>query len=89
MPAILPVGFAGAEAFLVTMVHGLPEQVCAIFIRFVVTTATIVTIAGSGVVVRITLVVMLTVVPKCYLLLTFTFQIILLEAVLRSAVLLL
>ena len=32
---------------------------------------------------------MLTVVPKCYLLLTFTFQIVLLEAVLRSAVLLL
>ncbi len=73
MPVILQVSFTGAEAFLVTVVHGLPEQVCAILIRLVVTAATIVTIARGSVVIRITLVVMPAVVPKRYLLLTFTF----------------
>jgi len=61
MPLILPVGFTGAEAFLVAVVHGLPEQVCAILIRLVVTAATIVTIPRSRIVIRITLVVMLAV----------------------------
>jgi hypothetical protein len=72
MPAILPVCLSSGEAFLVAIVHGLPEQVCAILIRLVVAAATIVAIARSCVVVRITIVIVLTVVPKSYLLLTFT-----------------
>ena len=70
---ILAVCLTGAEAFLVAVVHGLPKQVCAILIRLVVGAATIVTIARSRVVVRITLVIVLTVFPKSYLLLTFMF----------------
>jgi hypothetical protein len=72
MPAILPVCLSSAEAFLVAVVYGLPEQVCAIFIRLVVAAATVVAIARSRVVVRITVVIVLTLVPKSYLLLTFT-----------------
>jgi len=70
---ILAVCLTGAEAFLVAVVHGLPKQVCAILIRLVVGAATIVTIARSRLVVRITLVIVLSVVPKRYLLLTFMF----------------
>jgi hypothetical protein len=72
MPAILPICLSGAEAFLVAVVYSLPEQVCAILIRLVVPAATIVTITRSRVVVRITIVVVLTLIPKSYLLLTFT-----------------
>ena len=67
-----PVSFPGAKAFLVAMVHDLPEQVCAILIRLVVIAAAIVTIARSGVVVGISFEIVPTIVPKCHLLLTFT-----------------
>jgi hypothetical protein len=79
-PPILPVCLTGAEAFLVAVVYGLPEQVCAIFIRLVVAAATIVTVARSRVVLRITLVIVLPLVSKTYLLLTFTLQILFLKA---------
>jgi len=48
-PAILPVCPSGAEAFLITVVHGLPKQICAVSIRLVVSAATVVTIIGSRV----------------------------------------
>ena len=72
MPAILPICLSSGEAFLVAVVYGLPEQVCAILIRLIVAAATTVAIARSRVVVRITIVIVLTVVAKSYLLLTFT-----------------
>jgi hypothetical protein len=71
-PLILPVCLTGAEAFLVAVVYGLTEQVRAIFICLVVAAAAIVTVARSRVVVRITTVIVLTLVPKSHLLLTFT-----------------
>jgi hypothetical protein len=70
---ILPICFTGMETFLVAVVYGLPEHVCAILIGFVVAAATIVTITRSSVVVRITLVIVVTVVAESHLLSTLTF----------------
>ncbi len=73
MPVILPICLTGTEAFLVAVIHCVPKQICAIFIGFVVAPTTIVTITRSGVIVRITLVIVVTVVTKRHLLLTLTF----------------
>jgi len=68
-PAILPVCLSGTEAFLITVVHGLPKQICAVFIRLVVAAATVVTIIGSRVEVRI-IVVIVALVLETHVLLT-------------------
>ena len=56
-PAILPVCLSGAEAFLITVVHGPPKHICTVLIRFVVAAATVVTITGSRIEVWITVVI--------------------------------
>src|ERR1700737_52744 len=68
-PAILPVCLSGAEAFLVTVVHTLPEQIRAVLIRLVVAAATIVTIVRSRVEVRIIIVIVVTLILEIYSLL--------------------
>jgi hypothetical protein len=60
----------GPEAFLVTVVNRLAEQVCAVLICLVVASATTVTIDRSRVEVRIAIVIGVTVVLEKYLLLT-------------------
>ena len=82
---ILAVCLSGAEAFRITVVHTLSEQIGAVLIRLVKGAATIVAIVGRGLEERIGIVV---VVP-CALLLTQARQILLLKPVLRHALLLL
>ena len=71
MPAILPVRFSGAEALLVTVVHGLTQQVCAILIRFVVSVTAMVTIDRRRVEIRIMIVIVVAVATYAYLLLAY------------------
>ena len=68
-PAILAVCLSGPEAFLVTVVNGLAEQICAVLIRLVVVAPTAVTIGRSRVEIRVVIVIGVTVVlEKCLLL---------------------
>lgn len=69
VPAILPVCLPRTEAFPIAIVHGLPEQICAVLIRLVVAAATIVTIGRRRIVVGIIVVVVVAVVPEIGLLL--------------------
>lgn len=69
MPAILPVRFSSAEALLVTVVHGLTQQVCAVLIRLVVPMTSMVTIDRSRVEIRIMIVIVLAAAMYAYLLL--------------------
>ena len=89
MPAILPVSFSSAEALLVTVVHGLTQQVCAVLIRFVVSVTAMVTIDRSRVKIRITIVIVVAVATYAYLLLAYPLYVVLLITVLRRTVLLL
>lgn len=88
-PTILVVCLSSAEAFLITVVHSLPEKVCAVLIGFVVAAATVVAIGRSGIEVRIAIVIGVIVVLEKYLLLTDSLQILFLKTVLRHALLLL
>ena len=58
-PAILPVCLSSAEALLIAVVDGLPEQICAVLIRLVVPAAARVPIARRRVEVGITTVVVI------------------------------
>ncbi len=89
MPAILPVRFSSAEALLVTVVHRLTQQVCAVLIRLVVSVTAMVTIDRSRVEIRIMIVIMFAVVTYAYLLLAHPLQVVFLKTVLRGTVLLL
>src|SRR5438445_6115621 len=88
-PAVLPVRLAGPEAFLVAVVHGLPEEIGGVLIDVVILPATIVTIAGGGVEVGITPVVVCAQVLKAELLLAQMLEVVLLEPGLREPSLLL
>ena len=88
-PPILSVGPPGAEAFLVAVVHGLPENVCTVLVDLVVVAATTVPIDGSGVVIRIMIVIVVPIVPETRLLLAQTLCVVLLRAILRRTPLLL
>ena len=68
-PPVLAVRLSGAEAFLVAVIHGLPERVRAVLIDLVVAASPLVAIDGSGVVVRIAIVIMVAIVRKTDLLL--------------------
>ncbi len=70
-PAILPVRFSSAEALLVTVVHGLTQQVCAVLIRLVVSVTAMVTIDRSRVEIRIMIVIVVAVATYAYLLLAY------------------
>src|SRR6202040_3063384 len=87
-PTIFTVGRPGAEAFLVTVVHRLPKQVCAVLIRLIVSAAAIVAINRRGIEIGI-VVKVVTLFPKSPVLVPQTLQILLLETVLRHAPLLL
>jgi len=69
-PAILPVCLSGTEAFLITVVHGLPEQIRAVLIRLEVAPPPVVTIVRSRVEVWI-IVVIVAIVLETHLLLTY------------------
>jgi len=68
-PAILPVCLSGQEALLITVVHGLAKQICAVLIRLVVAAATVVTIVPTRVEVWI-IVVIVALVLEAHVLLT-------------------
>lgn len=88
-PAVLAVGGAGVEAFLVAVVHRLPQQVRSVLIGLVVCAAAApVAIDGRGIEVRIVVVIVMFV-AETYLLLTLALVIFPLKAVLRHALLLL
>ena len=89
MPAILPVRFSSMEALLVTIVHGLTQQVCTILICLVVSATAMVTIDRSRVEIRITIVIVVAVATYAHLLLAYPLYVVLLITVLRRAVLLL
>ena len=72
MPAVLAVCLSGAEAFAVAIVHRLPQHIGAVLIDLVVIAATLVPINGGSVVIGITIVVVIAIVLKPNLLLTFT-----------------
>jgi len=85
---VFAIGGAGAEAFLVTVIHRLAQQVGAILIGFVVGPAAVIAIDRRGVEVRIVIVVVaLTAQP--HLLVALTLVILLLKTVLRHSPLLL
>jgi hypothetical protein len=84
-----PVCLSGLEAFLIPVVHGLPEEVCAVLIHLVVRSATPVTIVRSHVVARIVVVIVITIILYTRLLLTQALRLPLLKTVLRQTVLLL
>lgn len=65
-PPILAVCLSGPEAFLVTVVNGLAQKICAVLISLVVATATMVTIDRSRVEVRIAIVIGVMVVLEKY-----------------------
>ena len=88
-PVVLAVCRSCLEALLVTVVHSLAEQICAVLIRLVVAAAPMVTIDRRRVEVGIVIVIGVTVVLEKYLLLTLALQIVLLKAVLRHTLLLL
>ena len=88
-PTILAVGRSGPEAFLVTIINGLAERICAVLIRLVVVAPTTVTIDRSRIEVRIVIVIGVAVVLKKHLLLPLALQVVFLKAVLRHTVLLL
>ena len=88
-PAILSVRFSCTEPLLVTIVHGLTQQVCAVLIRFVVSVAAMVTIDRSRVEIRIMIVIVVAVATYAYLLLAYPLYVVLLITVLRRTVLLL
>jgi len=88
-PPILSVRLSGSKAFLITVVHGLPEQICTVSIDLIVAAATIITIDRSSVEVRITVVVVVALVLDACLLPTQALQILFLKPVLRYAPLLL
>ena len=56
-PTVVPVCLAGAEAFLIPVVHRLPEHFRAVFVGLVVPPATIVTIDRSRIEVWVTVVI--------------------------------
>ena len=89
LPAILPVRLSSAEALLVTVVHGLTQQVCTVLIRLVVSATAMVTIDRSRVEIRIMIVIVVAVVTYAYLLLAYPLYVVLLITVLRRTVLLL
>lgn len=70
MPAISMVSPSGSKAFLITVSHGLLQQPDPVLIRFVIGAATMVTIVRGSVEVRIMVIIVVTLVPDTYLLLT-------------------
>ena len=89
LPAILAVRRPGPEAFLVTIVNGLAEKVCAVLVRLIVAATTIVTIDRSRVEVWIAIIIGVPVVLKINLLLTQARYVLFLKTVLRRTLLLL
>jgi len=70
LPAILPVCLSSTKAFLIAVVHGPPERLCAVLIRLVVAATARVPITWGRVEVWIVTVVIVTFIPEAYLLLT-------------------
>ncbi len=81
-PPVLSVRLASAHAFLVTEVHGLPKHIGAVLIRLVISTTAIVAIAVRRIGERLAA-------PQTQLVLTQSFQILLLKSELRHPPLLL
>jgi hypothetical protein len=68
-PPVHPVRLPGLEAFRITIVHGLPEQVCAILIYLIIGARTKVSISRSRIEIWISVIIMVAVIPETYLLL--------------------
>ena len=71
LPAILSIRFSCAEALLVTVVHGLTQQVCAVLIRFVVSGTAMVTVDRSRIEIRIMIVIVVAVAAYALFLLAY------------------
>ncbi len=69
-PAVLPVCPPGIVALLIAVIEGLPEQIRAVFVGFVIVAAAIVTIIRGRVEVRIATEVVIAVIVDAQLLLT-------------------
>jgi len=87
-PMVFPVGLAGAETFIVAIVHRLPQRLRAVFVRFIVLAAAIVSIGRRRVKIRVTIVIE-AIVPEMDLLLPYALLILFLKTILRQALLLL
>jgi len=71
-PPILTVSPSSPEAFLISVVHGLPQNIGAVLIDLVVPAGTMITIDRSRVEVRVMIVIAVPIVPEAYLLLAQT-----------------
>lgn len=83
-PTVFPVSGPGAEAFLVTGIHRLAQQICAVLIGLVVGAAAIVAINRRGVEVGI-VVIVVTLITETPLLIPQVLQVVFLEAILRHS----